>query len=382
MPRMGESIAEATIVRWLKQVGDTVERDEPLFEVSTDKVDAEIPAPSGGVLVAIHAVAGTTAAVNSAVGVIEAGGAGKAGGGEPSSVTPQLPPHSARPAKRSSPVARVIAVAHELDLQTITGTGGAGRITKQDVLARVGMAAPPGLSTAPALPARPALVAQSVPLSAMRKMAAEHMIASRRTAAHVHSTFEVDCSRIEAVRKASTSGRVTAGATSGILPFVVSAAASALRAMPLLNASLDGDSIVYHGDINIGIALAIDGEPLAVPVIRRADRLSSGEIGVAIEELAARARVNQLAPEEAAGGTFTVTTPGDFGGMFATPIVNQPQAAILELGTVQTRVVVRNDALAIRPMMQLTLGFDHRLIDGVAADAFLAAIKRTLETWE
>lgn len=379
MPRMGESIAEATIVRWLKQVGDTVERDEPLFEVSTDKVDAEIPAPSGGVLVAIHAAAGTTAAVNSVVGVIEAGGAGqgagagKAGGGEPSSATPSLPPSSGRPAKRSSPVARVIAVAHKLDLQTITGTGGAGRVTKQDVLARVGMAAPP---------ARPALVAQSVPLSAMRKMTAEHMIASRRTAAHVHSTFEVDCSRIEAVRKASTAERGTTGATSGILPFVVSAAASALRAMPLLNASLDGDSIVYHGDINIGIALAIDGEPLTVPVIRRADRLSLAEIRLAIGDLAARARVNQLAPEEAAGGTFTVTTPGDFGGLFATPIVNRPQAAILELGTVQTRVVIRNDALAIRPMMQLTLGFDHRLIDGVAADAFLAAIKRTLETWE
>ena len=214
----------------------------------------------------------------------------------------------------------------------------------------------------------------------MRRKIAEHMIASRQTSAHVYSTFEVDCARVEELRRVRKQEFETKGVKLSVLPFVVRAAASALREMPLLNASLDGDSIVYHGDVNVGIAVALDNG-LLVPVIRRADALSLAEISLAIADLAKRARAKQLKPEEVAGGTFTVTNPGNFGGTFATPIINQPQVAILELGTVEQRVVVRNDALAIRPMMHLTLGFDHRLVDGVAADQFLAAIKKTLETW-
>jgi 2-oxoglutarate dehydrogenase E2 component (dihydrolipoamide succinyltransferase) len=379
MPQMGESIAEGTVVRWLKQVGDTVERDEPLFEFSTDKVDAEIPAPTTGVLIAIHAAAGTTAAVNSAVGVIqsEAGEAGGAGGAGAVQTSPPVLGSASIPAsgRRVSPVARVIAVAHNIDLQSLAGTGAAGRITKQDVLARVG-----GASALGAPSTLPALVGQSVPLSVMRRKIAEHMIASRRTSAHVHSVFEVDCSRIEAARAALKGEVEAAGAKLSVLPFIVVATAAALREMPLLNASLDGDSIAYHGDINVGIAVALDNG-LIVPVIRHADALTLKEIAVAIADLAKRARARQLTPEEVAGGTFTVTNPGNFGGTFATPIINQPQVAILAVGSVEKRVLVRHDALAIRPMMDLTLGFDHRLIDGVSADRFLGTIKHTLETW-
>jgi pyruvate dehydrogenase E2 component (dihydrolipoamide acetyltransferase) len=403
---MGESIAEGTIVRWLKQVGDAVERDEPLFEISTDKVDAEIPAPTSGVLVAVHAAAGAVAPVNSTVGVIESSigssgstgsiGSGSTGStgstgsigstGSPAPFEPLEPFAPLEPfpsALRASPVARVIAFTHKIDLRTLTGTGGAGRVTKSDVLARLQPREPVESSErAPVAPRAPfaPLESRSVPMSVMRRKIAEHMIASRRTSAHVYSTFEVDCSRVEALRAARKAEYEAAGAKLSILPFVVGAAAAALREMPLLNASLDGDSIVYHGDVNVGIAVALDNG-LIVPVIRRADALGLRELSLAIADLARRARAKQLKPEEVAGGTFTVTNPGNFGGAFATPIINQPQMAILELGTVEKRVVVRNDALAIRPMMNLTLGFDHRLIDGVMADRFLASIKSTLETW-
>lgn len=218
-------------------------------------------------------------------------------------------------------------------------------------------------------------------MTTMRRKIAEHMIASRRTSAHVYSVFEVDCSRVDSFRRARRAEFEAAGAKLSILPLVLKAAALALREWPLVNASLDGDRVVHHGDVNVGFAVALENG-LIVPVIRNADRRTLKEISLAIGDLARRARARQLKPEEVAGGTFTVTNPGNFGGAFATPIINQPQVAILELGTVEKRVAVVNDALAIRPMMHLTLGFDHRLIDGAAADQFLSSVKRALETWD
>ncbi|MBM3778211.1 MAG: 2-oxo acid dehydrogenase subunit E2 [Acidimicrobiia bacterium] len=411
MPQMGESIAEGTVTRWLKRVGETVDRDEPLFEISTDKVDAEIPSPAAGVLTAIHVHEGATAAVQAVVATIEAGDGvtgvsttagpaeagphrreadGSDGGGVaawppddalrgagrvdvPAGAGGALP--RARGAQRKvSPVARRIARELGVDLGAVSATGP--RVTKADVLGHAGRGSP----ARPLVPGAGTLRDEVVPMSVMRRAIAKHMVDSRRLSAHVHSVFVVDCSRVEAWRRARRAEMEAAGVRLSIMPFVVKAAAAALAGAPLLNASLDGDRVVYHDEVNVGIAVALE-QGLIVPVIRRADTLSVVDLARAIADLASRARAKRLKPEEVGHGTFTVTNPGNFGGAFATPIINQPQVAILELGTVEPRPAVVHDAIAIRPMMHLTLGFDHRLVDGVVADRYLGAVKRALETW-
>ncbi len=443
MPQMGESIAEGTIVRWIKNLGDVVERDEPLFEISTDKVDAEIPSPVAGVVIEIRAKEGETVPVNSVVAVIGPAGAqpepsgpaplgidrsiasarptpGPAAPavdrrGAPKAPEPSLgravpaptkaPPETASPGprtaeevvrQRSSPLVRKIAEEHHVDISQIRGTGIRGRVTRDDILAFVGRIPTPVGSAAPAIdsaaaarsdaslaPAAAAgsgLAGQTVPMSLMRRKIAEHMMASRRTSAHVHSVFEVNFGRIEQARqaKAALEG---AGAKLTYLAFIVTAVVQALRAMPVLNASVQDENIVYHKPINIGIAVALD-RGLIVPVVKNADEKDLLGISRAIADLAGRARSKQLKPEDVSGGTFTVTNPGAFGALFGMPIINQPQVAILGVGAVEKRPVVVDDAIAIRPMAYLTLGFDHRIIDGAVADTFMAHVKHTLESWD
>jgi 2-oxoglutarate dehydrogenase E2 component (dihydrolipoamide succinyltransferase) len=458
---MGESIAEGTIVRWIKKVGDKVDRDEPLFEISTDKVDAEIPAPAAGVLAEIRAKEGETVPVNSVVAVIGATGEAKAApasaeatAGEPPASTPVAPqvaktpeppkstPQadgssasvstaetaaavSARPApsvdretsaerhetpedairQRSSPLVRKIAKEHNVDISQIQGSGIAGRVTKDDILAfiggqgqerlegQVGRAGQVGQigaehrppSSAPALPPAPKFTPGAgdvvEKMSVMRKRIAEHMIASRRTSAHVHSVFEVNFARIDKVRQARKAEFEQAGAKLTYLGFIIKAAVDALRQMPVINASIDGDNVVYHTDVNLGIAVALDWG-LIVPVIKNADEKNLLGLSRAVADLANRARNKQLKPEDVQGGTFTITNPGVFGALLGTPIINQPQVAILGVGAVEKRAVVIDDAIAIRPMAYLTLGYDHRLIDGAVADQYMSIVKRALENWD
>ena len=381
MPQMGESIAEGTIVRWLKIVGDRVDRDEPLFEISTDKVDAEIPSPAEGVLLAIHVPEGGVAAVHSVVAVIEgtgpivhvSGSVGVTTDKPDTSVSGKVQPLP--DGIRVSPLARRIATISKINLVDIAGTGISGRIVKQDILKHVEK-----ISGDFSLETSVGVYDNVVRMTVMQKKIAEHMVDSRSTSAHVHSVFEVNCSNIEKFRAANKAKYEAANAKLSVLPFVVMAVAWTLRKTPLLNASLDGDNIIYHDDIHIGIAVALDSG-LIVPVVRHVDRLSLFDISLAIVDLAQRARNKKLKPDEVVGGTFTVTNPGNFGGSFATPIINQPQVGILELGSVERRVVIIEDTIVIRPMMNLTLGFDHRLIDGVEADQFMAAVKKTLEMW-
>ncbi len=438
MPQMGESIAEGTIVRWIKHVGDTVDRDEPLFEISTDKVDAEIPSPAAGVVSEIRAKEGETVAVNSVVAVIADAGEAKASApappraaAAPSSLPPPraaappapahaapAPPAAAPPAPahvapahaapapatpgtphqapapgtrrevpgtRSSPLVRRIAKEHGVDLARLQGTGDGGRVTKQDILAFVA-GAPEGGSPAPAAGSPPPASAPAgpgadvVPMTVMRKRIAEHMVLSRRTSAHVHSVFEVDFSRVARARAFARSAFEREGAKLTYLSFIVKAVVDALRAVPVVNASIDGDNIVYHREANIGIAVALD-RGLIVPVLKQADRQDLLAISKGVADLAARARAKQLKPDDVAGGTFTITNPGVFGALFGMPIINQPQVAILGVGAVEKRPVVIDDAIAIRLRAYLTLGYDHRLIDGAVADQFMSHLKNTLETW-
>ena len=385
MPQMGESIAEGTVSRWLKQVGDTVDRDEPLLEISTDKVDAEIPSPVAGTLIEIKVKAGETAEVHSVVAVIEApGGAGATAAVPAAAAQASKPAAAATPAAvpakaaapptahshykgRASAVARVMARVHGIDLANVTPSGS--RISKADV---------EKFLSGPKLTVNPGDIVE--PMSVMRKKIAQHMIESRRTSAHAHSVFLVDMGRVESVRKAKKSAWEAAGVKVSVLPFVTLAAARALRDFPLLNSSLIGDQVIYRHDINVGVAVALE-TGLIVPVIKNADQLSLVELAKAIADLATRARSKQLKPEEVTGGTFTVTNPGNFGGAFATPIINQPQVAILEMGTMEKRAAVVDDQIAVRPMMNLMMGFDHRLIDGALADQYLAAVKQALQTW-
>jgi pyruvate dehydrogenase E2 component (dihydrolipoamide acetyltransferase) len=431
MPQMGESIAEGTIVRWIKKVGDTVERDEPLFEISTDKVDAEIPSPAAGVVAEIRAKEGETVPVNSVVAVIGAAGtatakspapaqaAPAAAAPSPAAATPAARPAAtvatpsaaapARPADqaapsepdeaqrlRSSPVVRKIAKEYNVDIGQIQGTGISGRVTKNDILAFVGQDAPRAATSAtptqasapPPSAARPAPTAKSgpvpgttVPMSVMRKKIAEHMIHSKRTSAHVHTVFEVNFSRVAKLREKKKDEYERAGGKLTYLSFIIKAAVDALRAVPVLNASIDGDSIVYHSDINVGIAVALDWG-LIVPVIKKADEKNLLGLSRSVTDLAARARSKQLKPDEVSGGTFTITNPGGFGALFGMPIINQPQVAILGIGAVEKRAVVVDDAIAIRPMAYLALGYDHRIIDGAVADEFMSHLKHTLENWD
>ena len=389
MPQMGESIAEGTIVRWIKKVGDRVDLDEPLFEISTDKVDAEIPSPIAGVLLGILAKEGETVAVHAVVAII----------GDAEAPAPQSTDDVRR--QKSSPLVRKIAGEHHVDIARIPGTGLGGRVTKHDILGFI--AATPALASSsssapatPAIPAPPSSRAQPshhvpafrpgedvdvVPMSVMRKKIAEHMVFSRRTSAHVHSVFEVDYSRIAKIREAKKAEYEKAGARLTFMSFILKATVDALKALPILNASIDGDTIVYKKDINIGVAVALEWG-LIVPVIKRADEKNVVGLSRALVDLAGRARSRQLKPDEVQGGTFTITNPGGFGALFGLPIISQPQVAIMGVGTIEKRVAVVDDAIAIRLKGYLTLGYDHRLVDGAVADEFMSQVKKTLENFD
>jgi pyruvate dehydrogenase E2 component (dihydrolipoyllysine-residue acetyltransferase) len=456
MPQMGESIAEGTIVRWIKKVGDKVDRDEPLFEISTDKVDAEIPSPAAGVVSEIRVHEGETVPVNSVVAVIGATATQAAvstsapakapepprAAPRPEAATPVEPPRpqpqadgspsataapkeqapaAASPApasaapprrqataveetirERSSPLVRKIAKEHNLDISQIHGTGIAGRVTKDDILGFLAgqdggkagrqefkagrqesrVETPQSRAPVPPPPQfKPGAADHVEKMSPMRKRIAEHMVLSRHTSAHVHSVFEVNFSRIAQIRQHWKAEFERAGAKLTYMSFIIKAVVDALREVAVVNASVDGDSIVYHREINIGVAVALDWG-LIVPVIKNADEKNLLGLSRAIADLAGRARGKQLKPDEVQGGTFTITNPGVFGALFGTPIINQPQVAILGVGNVEKRPVVIDDAIAIRPMTYLTLGYDHRIIDGAVADHFMAKVKQALENWD
>jgi 2-oxoglutarate dehydrogenase E2 component (dihydrolipoamide succinyltransferase) len=385
MPQMGESIAEGTITRWMKKPGDGVARDEPLFEISTDKVDAEIPSPAAGTLAEIRHKEGETVAVNEVVAIIEteAGAAMTAKAPAPAVAVPApaaaAPPPAPAEGPRSfvSPVVRRIAEEHGVDPSVVPGTGVSGRVTKKDILDFVAAGVGAG-AAAPAPEARERRVA----MTPMRKKIAEHMIESRRTSAHVHTVFEADMTRVVALRETHAerySERHDVRLT--YMPFFIKAACDALREFPIMNASVEGDEIVYHKDLNVGIAVALDWG-LIVPVIRNADELSIAGLARKVNDLADRARSKKLNPDEVHGGTFTVTNFGIFGGLFGLPIIHQPQVAILGTGGIEKRAVVVGDGIAIRSMMYLALSFDHRVVDGAVADQFLRSVKRSLEGFD
>ena len=481
MPQMGESIAEGTVTKWMKKVGDKVQRDEPLFEISTDKVDAEIPSPAAGVLKEIRVEPGATVPINTVVGVIAAEGEAATSAPAPSPAAPapaQAPPAAAAPAaapapprpepaqadggtappprpeppkvaasapapaatqapapaekargemsldelrqSRSSPVVRKIAAEHNVDIRQIPGTGIAGRVTKQDILGhlegRPAETAAPAAASAPAAaaaqapagaqaarfpsavppaaaagqpasaPPRPSIPSgprvEIVPMSPIRRKTAEHMILSKRTSAHVTTVFEVDMSRVDALRrKYRQAYEERSGVKLTYMPFIVKAAVDALKAFPVLNSSVEDNNVVYRHDVNIGMAVALDWG-LIVPVIRNADEKNILGLARAVVDLAERARSRHLKVDEVQGGTFTITNPGVFGSLFGTPIINQPQVAILGVGTIEKRPVVRDDAIAIRTMAYFALSFDHRIVDGSDADRFMAHIKKGLQEFD
>ena len=402
MPQLGESIAEGTIVRWNKRVGDAIDRDEPLFEVSTDKVDAEVPSPAGGVVADVCVEAGETVSVGRVVAIIAAAGEEIAIGREPSTPPPARDTHAAtaapavsggsdaaaapapgREGARLSPIVRRLTREHGVDPAVVTGTGAGGRVTKEDILAYV---AARGADSAPAAAVAPA-GERVEPLSVMRQQIARRMIASRHTSAHVHTIFDVDFTRVAALLAAHRDAYAARGAKLTYLSFVARAAVDALAAVPVVNAILseDGASVRYRTAVGLGIAVALDeGEGLIVPVISDAGGKSVFDLSRAIEDLAARARAKRLSPDDVQGGTFTITNPGVFGSIAGMPIINQPQVAILCIGAVERRpVVVDGDgAIAARHRAYLTLGFDHRLIDGAIADRFMSAVKTTLEQFD
>ncbi|HEV2117131.1 MAG TPA: 2-oxoglutarate dehydrogenase, E2 component, dihydrolipoamide succinyltransferase [Terriglobales bacterium] len=453
MPQMGESIFEGTITKWLKKPGDKVQRDEPLFEISTDKVDAEIPSPSAGVLREIKVPEGSTVQVNTVVGVIDADGAGAAtaapapAAAPPKPETPRAaapeavpPPKPAQPPKpapqpqaaqqppaaarqketviefpsegeeegeriRSSPLVRRIAREHNVSLAQVSGTGLGGRITKQDIEnfiaqhpAGAAAAAPahpaqPGAPTQPSFqpgavaPAMPAPIpGELVAMTNMRKIIAQRMIESRRTSAHVHNLFEVDVTRIVNLRNRAKAGfEQRHGARLTFMPFFVRAAIIALQQFPIINASVEGESLRYHEHINMGIAVALDWG-LIVPVVKNAEEKNFLGLQRAITDVGERARSKRLSPDDIQGSTFTVTNPGTFGAVFGLPIINQPNVAILGVGGIAKAPVVvtdaqGNDSIAIRSLVHLSLGYDHRVIDGAVADQFMALVKKTLENW-
>lgn len=426
MPQMGESIVEGTITKWLKKPGDKVQRDEPLFEISTDKVDAEIPAPASGVLQEIKVTEGTTVGVNTVVGTIAVDGesaATKAVPTKPAAAAPPppkeekkaapAPPPTPAPASapreeeeeaetRSSPLVRKIAREHGVSLSQITGTGLGGRITKQDIMQFIesqGSSQPaPTSAPAPAQPTaaapapapRPAVSApypgDLVPMTNMRKLIAKHMIESRRTSAHVHCMYEVDFTRIVNLRAKHKSGfeqRHSVRLT--FMPFFVRAAIIAIQQWPIVNANIDGENIRYHRNINVGVAVALDWG-LIVPVLKNAGDLNFLGLQRGITDLGERARTKKLKPEDVEGSTFTITNPGQFGAVFGLPIINQPNSAIMGVGGIMKQPMVvtdkdGNDSIAIRSVVHLTLGYDHRLIDGAVADQFMAQVKKNLEQW-
>jgi pyruvate dehydrogenase E2 component (dihydrolipoamide acetyltransferase) len=465
MPQMGESIAEGTITKWLKKVGDTVKRDEPIFEISTDKVDAEIPSPVAGTLVEIKVQEGATVAINTVVGVIGEAGEKAVAAPAPAPVTASAPePRPAAPApppapaaaappppappvrapepaqasrfgapapaapspaggqvesieerirRRSSPLVRKIAQEHAIEVGEVEGTGIHNRVTKNDILSYLEnrkvaavpsrAAAAPAPAAAPSAPQvgraepaeapapRPAISVtdrdEVVAMTKIRKITAENMILSKRTSAHVTTVFQVDYTNISKIRQKHKEAFLEKnGVKLTYLPFIFRATIQSLRQFPQVNASIDGETIVYHKDIHLGMAVALDWG-LIVPVIKNADEKSILGLARASQDLAERARTKRLRPEEIQGGTFTVTNPGIFGGLFGTPIIPQPQVAILGVGTIEKRPVVvtdeaGQDALGIRTVGYLALSFDHRLIDGADADRFMASVKTTLESGE
>jgi 2-oxoglutarate dehydrogenase E2 component (dihydrolipoamide succinyltransferase) len=452
MPQMGESIVEGTLTKWLKKPGERVEQDEPLFEISTDKVDTEIPSPSAGTLGEVLVEEGKTVAINTVVARIDDGGSAAAA--PPVEEAPEVPPPAqaapaptpaaaVAPAEAASapsavetaeeptgplsPIVRKMAREFNIDLKQIRGTGAGGRITKQDVEsymsaqgaktvsaataqpepagagpypvmpqpatppARVQPApAPAPVQAAPATPApAPAPTMPRAeqarvrvePMSTMRQKIAEHMICSKRTSAHVTTVHKVDITRVAKIRERQKSEfQARYGFSLTYLPFVIRATTEALRAFPIVNASIEGNNILYQNEINIGIAVALDGG-LIVPVIRNADEKNVVGLQRSVVDLATRARSRQLKPDEVTGGTFSITNFGSFGSVFATPVINQPQVAILGVGTVEKQPVVIDDAIAIRSICYLALTFDHRLIDGALADQFTGKVKSILENW-
>ncbi|HSE49748.1 MAG TPA: dihydrolipoamide acetyltransferase family protein [Terriglobales bacterium] len=519
MPQMGESIFEGTLTKWLKKPGDKVQRDEPLFEISTDKVDAEIPAPASGTLAEIKVAEGTTVQVNTVVGLIAAEGeavaaggakpapaptkaaaqgegtpasAGVAHGGKEARTTEATSPAEgakkeqrrtedptgrkgagareatapgmarageeeteistqlrgrrdvepeAKPLERqavaqqkdtviefpandrdqqgrrirSSPLVRRIARDNNLNLGSVQGTGLGGRITKNDIqafLSQHGAGAPAAAAASSSAPQRgaaapaqapytppqraaaaPQMVpagvgtaGEVVPMTNMRKKIAEHMVASKATSAHVHTVFEVDMSRIAAIRaRQKPEWEARNGAKLTYMPFIAQAAVNAIRQFPVMNSSIEGDSIHYKREINLGIAVALE-QGLIVPVIKHAEERNFLGLARAIQDVGERARTKKLVPDDVASGTFTITNPGSYGALFGTPIISQPQVAILGMGGVHKAPVVvtdedGNDSIAIRTIVHLVLGFDHRIIDGAVADQFMAMVKRNLEDW-
>lgn len=447
MPQMGESIAEGTITRWLKKVGERVERDEPLFEISTDKVDAEIPSPAAGTLTEVRYKEGDTVEVNVVVAVLDGDGAGQASAApaeetkavEPPAApapppaptveskpvepppapkpaappaTPPAPPASSAETKpqseqsaedlrktKSSPLVRKIAQEHGVDISKLEGTGMSGRVTKNDILSYLesGTKAPaPSAPKAPAPqvaepvsppPPKPSVGDRIEPMTVMRKKIAEHMVLSRRTSAHVTTVYEIDMTRIARLRDQHRDAFYQAvGTKLTFMPFIFQAVNKGLRKFPIFNAQVSGDQIIYKQDINLGMAVALDWG-LIVPVIKRADDLSISGLARAANDLADRARTKQLKPDEVTGGTFTITNPGVFGGLFGTPIINQPQLAILGVGKIEKRAMVLStpdgeDFIGIRWMAYFALSFDHRVIDGADAERFLAYVKEQLESGE
>jgi pyruvate dehydrogenase E2 component (dihydrolipoamide acetyltransferase) len=434
MPQMGESIVEGTITKWLKKPGDKVQRDEPLFEISTDKVDAEIPAPASGVLREIKVSEGTTVGVNTIVGTIAADGEAaaapaKSGAAKPAAAKPEdAKPDGAKPEERkaeekkvdpappsaataptandeeeeearSSPLVRKIAREHGVSLSQVSGTGLGGRITKQDILSFIDNQSSASATTAAPAPSAPAPTSHPsappppapypgdlVPMTNMRKLIAKHMIESRRTSAHVHCMYEVDFTRIVNLRNKHKAGfEQRHGARLTFMPFFVRAAVMALQQWPILNASIEGDNIRYHRQINLGIAVALDWG-LIVPVVKNAGDLNFLGLQRGISDLGERARTKKLKPEDVEGSTFTITNPGQFGAVFGLPIINQPNSAIMGVGGITKQPMVitdkdGTDSIAIRSVVHLTLGYDHRLIDGAVADQFMAQVKKNLETW-
>jgi 2-oxoglutarate dehydrogenase E2 component (dihydrolipoamide succinyltransferase) len=481
MPQMGESIAEGTITKWLKNVGDHVERDEPLFEISTDKVDAEIPSPAAGTLTDIKFKEGDTVEINTVVAVLDGEGAQPSvntavakeeetpeeetpaaaeppeAEAKPAEPTPEPPAPAAEPPKpappsappaaaappashktevkplvrksdagsakplasdnggataeelrrtKSSPLVRKIAEEHGIDIKQLEGTGMSGRVTKNDILSFIESGATPQRATAPT-PSAPAQPKAAPPVSAtepatlpstkpatgdrveqmsvMRKKIAEHMVLSRRTSAHVTTVYEIDMSKIARMRDDSKAAfEERTGTKLTYMPFIFKAVTDAIRKFPVFNSQVSGDQIIYKRDINLGMAVALDWG-LIVPVIKRADDLSISGLARAANDLADRARTKQLKPDDVAGGTFTITNPGVFGGLFGTPIINQPQVAILGVGKIEKRTKVLTSAdgedyVAIRSMAYFALSFDHRIIDGSDAEKFLAYMKERLES--
>ena len=398
MPQMGESITEGTITKWLKKVGDTVQRDEPLFEISTDKVDAEIPSPAAGTLTEIRVAEGSTVTINTIVAVIGGGAAPAKAAAPPaapvaaSAPAPAIASASAGERPRSSPLVRKIASDHNVDLAQIPGSGASGRITKQDILGHIegkpsAAPAPAPAAPAPAKAAAPTpLPGEVVPMTKMRSIIAQRMVESKRTSPHVHTVFKVDMTRIVRLReKEKNKYEQRNGVKLTYMPFITRAAVAALRKHPIVNAAVQGDAILYNKNINIGIAVALEWG-LIVPVVKHCEDKSFLGVARAIVDLAERARSKKLAPDEVSGGTFTLTNSGIFGEQFGTPIINQPQAAILGIGGLNKEAEVLTDkdgqdTIAIRSIQRFTLGFDHRIVDGADAGKFMTDFKSYLENW-